>query len=382
MSNLSPPIPPADAPALLAALRRALPGIAARAPARDADGAFPAEDVAALREAGLLAAPLPPAMGGHGLGTEPAGAAALCTALRLIGRASLPLGRLWEGHVNALRLVLAHGDAAQRQAAARDARAGRLFAVWNTGAPGEPPLRIERVAEGVRLLGRKVLCSGAGSVDRALVTAVERPGEPTRLVLVPLAPGERADLSGWTAQGMRASASGAVDVSGLVLPEAALVGPPGAYEAPPDFAAGAWRFAAVQAGGIEALAEALRAHLNRLGRGGDPMQAARLGEVAMQAQTARLWVEAAALRAEAEDADEAAVAFVGLARTAVERVAMEALALTERSIGLQAFLRPHDAERIARDLSTYLRQPGPDRALAGAAAHVLAAHAAFGDLWD
>ena len=378
----TPPLPPAALPALLDGLRRVLPGIAARAPDRDADGAFPAEDVAALREAGFLAAPLPPALGGQGLGTSPEGAAALCTALRLIGRASLPLGRLWEGHVNALRLIMAHGDAAQRQEAARDARAGRLFAVWNTGAPGEPPLGIERRDGTIRLAGRKILCSGAGSVERALVTGIAAPGEPTRLVLLPLAPGERADLSGWTAQGMRASASGAIDVTGMELPAAALIGPPGAYESQPDFAAGAWRFAAVQTGGIEALAAALRAHLHRLGRGGDAIQAARLGEVAMQAMTARLWVEAAAPRAEAADAGDAAIAFVGLARTAVERAAMEALALTERAIGLQAFLRPQDAERIARDLSTYLRQPGPDRALGGAAAHVLAAAAEPGDLWN
>ncbi|MEN0077092.1 MAG: acyl-CoA dehydrogenase, partial [Paracraurococcus sp.] len=141
-------------------------------------------------------------------------------------------------------------------------------------------------------------------------------------------------------------------------------------------------FAAVQAGEIEALLAALRARLLRLGRGGDAIQAARLGEAAMLAETARLWVEAAAPRAEAADAGEAAIAFVGLARTAVERAAMEALALTERAIGLQAFLRPQDAERIARDLSTYLRQPGPDRALGQAAAHVLAAAAEPGDLWD
>ncbi|MBK1658421.1 acyl-CoA dehydrogenase family protein [Paracraurococcus ruber] len=376
-----PSAPPAAAPDHLAALRGLLPGIAARAAARDADGAFPAEEVAALHGIGLLAAPLPAALGGDGLGTAPEGAAALCTALRLIGRASLPLGRLWEGHVNALRLVLAHGDAGQRAAAARDARAGRLFAVWNTGAPGEPPLRLERGPGGVRLLGRKVLCSGAGHVERALVTAIEDADAPARLVLVPLAVGERADLSGWTAQGMRASASGAVEFTGLALPEAALIGKPGAYETPPDFAAGAWRFAAVQAGGVEALVEALRDHLRRLGRGGDPIQAMRLGEAAMQAEAARLWAEAAAQRAEAADAGDAAVAFVGLARIAVERAAMEALALAERAIGLPAFLRPHPAERIARDLSTYLRQPGPDRALAGAAAHVLAAPAAVGDLW-
>ena len=39
----------------------------ARAAACDADGAYPAEDVAALHEAGLLAAPLPQEFGGAAL---------------------------------------------------------------------------------------------------------------------------------------------------------------------------------------------------------------------------------------------------------------------------------------------------------------------------
>ena len=101
----------------------------------------------------------------------------------------------------------------------------------------------------------------------------------------------------------------------------------------------------------------------------------------MATETARLWVEAAATRAEAEPPPAGTVAFVNLARLAVERAALEALTLVQRSIGLNAFLRPSPAERIARDLATYLRQPAPDRALVSAAAHVLEAPGAFGDLW-
>lgn len=396
MSPLRHPATPDPATAV-AALRRILPEIAARAPGLDHDGAFPAEDLAALHAAGLLRAPLPtaaggfgppgaggfgpPGAGGLGLGTEPAGAAALATVLRLIGRASLPLGRLYEGHVNALRLILRHGDPGQRAAAARDVLAGHLFAVWNTDAPDGTALRLHpEPGGGLRLTGRKILCSGAGCVPRALVTARAEAAGPPQLLLVPLPPGQRADLATWTAQGMRASASGAVDLTDLVLPEAARLGRPGAYEQQPDFSAGAWRFAAVQTGGIEALAEALRDHLRRTSRHADPHQAARLGQVAIATETARLWVEAAALRAEAADPGDAA-AYVNLARTAVERAALDVLELAQRSIGLTAFLRPNPAERLARDLATYLRQPGPDRALVLAAAHVAEAANHTGDLW-
>jgi hypothetical protein len=55
--------------------------------------------------------------------------------------------------------------------------------------------------------------------------------------------------------------------------------------------------------------------------------------------------------------------------------------LTQRSVGLQAFMRPNPIERISRDLATYLRQPGPDRALTDAAEWVLAQPANARDLW-
>lgn len=282
--------------------------------------------------------------------------------------------------MNALRLVQRHGSAAQVRAAVRDAATGRLFAVWNTDAPGEPPLAIG--PDGI-LEGRKILCSGAGQVTRALVTArpTATPDAPPQLLLVPLAPGERTDLSGWTAQGMRASATGAVAFDGIPVDPGMPVGAPGDYLRQPDFSAGAWRFAAVHCGGLEAVLAALRDHLRRTRRGGDPLQAARLGQAAIAAETARLWVEAAAARAEAEPVAADAATYVNLARLAVERAALDVLELAQRSVGLAAFLRPSPLERISRDLATYLRQPAPDRALAVAAADILAAEAAPGDLW-
>src|SRR4051812_28060932 len=90
-----------DAAARVAVLARQ------RAAGLDHDGAFPDQGVAALAEGGLLAAPLPDSLGGAGLGEGQDGAAALAQILMRIGAGSLPLGRIYEGHVNALGLVLA-----------------------------------------------------------------------------------------------------------------------------------------------------------------------------------------------------------------------------------------------------------------------------------
>jgi hypothetical protein len=46
---------------------------------------------------------------------------------------------------------------------------------------------------------------------------------------------------------------------------------------------------------------------------------------------------------------------------------------TQRSLGLGAFIAGHPAERLCRDLATYLRQPAPDEVLDVAAAYYFAA---------
>ena len=183
---------------------------------------------------------------------------------------------------------------------------------------------------------------------------------------------------------MRASATGAVDFTGVEIKPIEIVGRDGDYERQPWFSAGAWRFAAVHLGGMDRLFDLFRRHLHQTKRGQDPHQAARLGAAAMAVETARLWVAQAASTPEAPSAaraPEQLVAYVNLARLAVEAAALELMQLVQRSVGLQAFLRPNPIERISRDLATYLRQPGPDRGLTDAAAWILAQHVGIQDLW-
>ncbi|KQQ24846.1 acyl-CoA dehydrogenase [Methylobacterium sp. Leaf125] len=369
-----------------------------RADALDRDGGFPAEDITHAHRAGLLAAPLPVALGGAGL-DAPAMAPVLADVLAQIGRGSLALGRLYEGHVNALSLVLRYAEPAVMERLAGDVRAGHLFGVWNT-QPQAGGLSLEKVGglslekaglspeeaggpslaipdgpapagDAWMLAGVKSFASGAGSVTRPLVTA-RRPDGRQQMLIADLETGTRADLSGWQAQGMRASTSGLLDFTGLPAGPGCFVGGPDDYFAEPHFSAGAWRFAAVQLGGIEAVFDVLRAHLRATGRGGDPHQAARLGEAAIAVEGARLFVaQAARLAADPGAEPDRVIAYVNLTRLAVERAGLDVLERAHRSVGLAGFLSPHPLERLARDLATYLRQPGPDRALTSAAAYVL-----------
>ncbi len=347
----------------------------ARAGAYDEDSAYPTADVAALHESGLITAVLPPEFGGSALSGP-----SLSEVLQSIGSGSLPLGRIFEGHVNAIELVLRYGDRDQVELLAREAREGKMFGVWNTDDANN--LRLIRSHGRYSLEGRKILASGAGHIERPLVTATDEDGR--RLMILPkLQASDRADLSGWKAQGMRASATGAVDFTGVGVEPIEIVGRDGDYERQPWFSAGAWRFAAVHLGGMERLLDLLRRHLQETNRGRDPHQAARLGRAAMATETARLWVERAATIAEPPlgSAPDQLVAYVDLARLAVEAAALDLMQLVQRAVGLQAFLRPNPIERISRDLATYLRQPGPDRALTNAAAWVLAQPRGAQDLW-
>ena len=343
----------------------------AAAPASDREDADLPALLAPLR--GLARAALPTTAGGAGLAVEPASTLVLAGVLRRVGGANLSAGRLFEGHVNAVKLVHRYADGAASAAFFADVAQGAWSGVWNAEAP--PGLRLA----GERLEGAKVWCSGAGALARPLVTARDAAGE-VRL-LAPRDTG-RPDLAGWTPAGMRATATGTVAFDGVAVAADERIGAAGDYYRAPLFKGGAWRFMAVHLGGMERLERLLADHLRARGRTADPHQRTRFAEAAAAVETARLWVASAAVRAEAAaagapgEADDAE-AYVNLARGAVERAALELLQLTERSVGLEARLRPSPIERVARDLATYLRQPFPDGARDAAAAHRLGAAAAL-----
>lgn len=370
------------APSLAAAVAARAGTMRANADRLDAEGAFPAEDLAALRGLGVLAAPLPHAQGGTGLGTAPDGAADCAALLMALGRGSVALGRVVEGHVNALKLVLRDAPAAVAAQACEDARAGALFALWVTDPPGGTPLSVRPDAgrgEAGRLVldGGKAFCSAAGHADRALVTARDEDGQ-ARMLLVPLHGVEQVAPLAASLAGVRGAATGQVSFAGVTLPPGAMVGGPGDYLREPDFSAGAWRSSAVAAGALAGLVDEMRGQLVARGRLDDPHQRARFGRALVCAGTARLWVEAVGPEAEDPARDPAwVVARVNLGRTAVEAACVEGLALVQRSLGLTAFLRGATAERMGRDLATYLRQPAPDEALHEAAGHFAGAGAAW-----
>ncbi len=349
------------------------------ADAIDHEGAFPRDEFAQLHHSGLLTASLAEHLGGVSLGLlgirkrppRPGATFALLRVLEEVGRGNLAVGRLFEGHVNALLLIQRFARPEQQEDWAADARSGRIFGVWNTqGADG---VRFgEAAPDGrVEVLGSKTFASGAGYVARPIVTGA-RPDGLWQMAVVPIDELDvEIDETWWRPLGMRASASHRVDFGGVrIVAKECLLGGPGEYFQEPWFSGGAIRFAAVQLGGARALLDATVVSLREFGRTEDPYQRTRVGQMAIAVESGRQWLRAAAEVADrvVDASDRASVAAAithsQMTRTAIESICQDVLRLAEQSVGSRGLLRPHPIERVGRDLTLYLRQPGPDSALA------------------
>ncbi|MEQ3626423.1 MAG: acyl-CoA dehydrogenase [Celeribacter sp.] len=330
------------APIDLDELSRAL---AEQAPEQHRTGAGLDHSVALLRAAGLLA---------DSGAIDPA-----ATARRLtrIAGANLSVARLYEGHVNALRIVEMHGTAEQRARLAQLVSQGAFFGVW--GADGADPVRLD----GDRLAGAKIFASGLGTLTHAIITV--NGGEP-RIGIVDVTDAARHSPGGWAMRGMRATRSGGHDFTGIDAARVDWIGAPGCYVTEPGFVSGVWRIAALQLGATLGLLDAARRQLCKLDRMGAEAQLARLTPPLIRALGAEAFVRRAACFAESPDnaaLPEQGVALSAAARLLTEEIAQQAIAAVEQSIGLSHFTETSETGRMAEDLATYLRQAARDALL-------------------
>lgn len=330
----------------------------------DAASLFPSDSLALIAEAGLHRRFAPQEAGGERFADEAARYDALLKALRDVGGGDLSVGRLFEGHVNALLLFDWYGSPDQKLWLRGQLDKGAWFGMW--ASEPVPGVSIEGSGS-LHLTGVKSFASGAGGIDWALVTA-SREGADRRLVVIRADDPDRTDLSGWRVRGMRASVSGTYDCAGFAVTEATLLGAPGVYDREPRFTAGAWRFCAVQLGGIEALIAETALRMHRKARA-DTILRQRFAKAYIAARSARFWVEEAARKA-ASEADDAITA-ARIARGVVEDAGLLTIETSARILGTRSAFDGERADKLARDLSLYLRQAGPDYARDEAAKAIL-----------
>ncbi len=324
----------------------ALAEVAAGATARDrAAAGFPEEALRALERAGVLAATVP-----HGA-SRPAPAAEW-DLMRRVARADGSVGRIVDGHLNAVERVatLAPGPLRDRELGAVAAGELRL-GVWGADpAPGEgPPARLVGAAADRRVEGVKVFCSGAGGVGRALVTVRGDAVAPV-LALVDVTRGVRIDRAWFAGAGMRTSESHRVVFEGA--PVLAVLGAPGEITREPWFSRDAIRTAACWAGIADRAADAALDAL-AAGDAGD-LGAAAAGRIMGALATIDRWLAAAAREAADPAADLRDMSV--LLRAAVADACRTVTGVGGAAAGARALAGGGDLDRCRRDLDLFLLQ--------------------------
>ena len=277
-------------------------------------------------------------------------------ALASVAACNLSLAKLYEGHTDALAILAELGATALA--------GNQTWAVWGAEPPGNqvqatPLNTVHRLDPGspVQLSGTKAWCSGARSVDHALITAW-LPGAKRCLVAVALdQPGVEVTGDGWEAVGMAASAS--VDVR-LKNASGTLVGKPGDYLARPGFTHGGAGVAACWYGASTRIADYLLASACT---SEDPHALAHLGAVDVALSSTAALLRATAARIDTRP-DQGWHLEVNRSRLAAESAAQQVLRRVPRALGPGPLCKNRQLALLLADLPIFIRQSHAERDLA------------------
>ena len=360
------------------ALADVLAEIAAGADERDRRPVpvFPHDAFALLDRAGL------PAWGAQAGRERPAATAEL-TLVRRVAAADGSVGRILDGHLNAVERLAVQAPSDVREAElTRVVEHGLRAGVWGADpVPGEgEPAAVVTVGGALVLRGAKVFCSGAGGVQRALVLARDArsataAGGPPLAAWVDVEERERVevDASWFRGSGLRASVSHRVVFHDA--PVIALFGGPGALTEQPWFARDALRTAATWAGMADSAARAALSELaSRPTRG--QLEGLAAGRIGTALGTIDLWLAEAARAMDAGVAEAAATerlrAVAVHARDAIAAACRGLLDEAARACGSRPFATASPLDRGRRDLELFLLQHRLDPLLARAGEERLA----------
>jgi alkylation response protein AidB-like acyl-CoA dehydrogenase len=257
----------------------------------------------------------------------------------------LSLGRLVEGHADALGILAEAG----RESAAP----GATYGVWAArSSSGGTTARLE--PDGWHLAGQKPFCSGSGLLERALVTAETPDGY--RLFDIDVARQVvSSDPDSWQAVGMADSQSETLRFGGPAIPRERAVGGAGFYLSRPGFWFGAVGVAACWYGGAAGLVEYLRRTL-------DPQSSevvlGEFGHAVAHVEVMRRILETASEEIDADPEDEQGRgrARAHMVRHAVHHGSFRVLEHVAAAGGARPLCHDRGQGQRAADLYVYLAQ--------------------------
>lgn len=273
----------------------------------------------------------------------------LVTGLATLGRTDVPLSRLAEGHIDALR-ILDQADRAPKPDA--------LYGVWASRSQ-RTGVQAGWSAGRLQLNGTIRFASGAGVLDRALVPVWVNENEH---LLLDLAVDQfPIDTGQWATAAMEVSRSHSVALSEVMVDADSQVGPTDFYLSRPGFFPGGVGVAACWAGGAARIADLTRRRLR------DPGEAIgrRLGRIRVQLATAGAALAQAAEFLERwlneSEVDLLAVRALTIETRAVVAGAVHGvLAEAQRIAGPAGLAFDEDLTRAVHDLQLYVLQQNVD----------------------
>ncbi len=265
-----------------------------------------------------------------------------------IGQEDLSLARLAEAHWDAVAILAEAGQTAE---------AGVLYGVWAAEKPGQALQLAVQPDGGFLLSGEKAWLSGAGLVDRALITAGE-----SVLVNVDLrAQADRIafDGSGWKTEAFHETQTAVGQFDAVAVAAKDLVGGPGWYTGRPGFWHGACGPAACWAGGAAGLVQ-LAMRTTRQ----DAHTFAHLGAIEADVWALKAYLDAAGreIDQESEGGVKARVRALTL-RHLVEQACTDVLRRLPRALGPGPLAMDQVFQRRYAELDLYLRQSHAERDL-------------------
>ncbi|QND71090.1 acyl-CoA dehydrogenase family protein [Tardiphaga robiniae] len=211
-------------PSIIDRVNLLVPGFAERASSHDRAASFPFENFQELSEAGLLALPVPKALGGAGVGVREAArvvnsvgkadaATALVLAMHYIHHLVITRNGNWPAHL---------AQRVSRDAVNGPALINALRVEPDQGSPsrgGLPQTTAKRTAEGWRMTGRKIYSTGAPILKWYTVWAkTDEPDVRVGIFLVPAGLPGTEIVETWDHLGLRASGSHDVVFDDVLVP--------------------------------------------------------------------------------------------------------------------------------------------------------------------